>query len=138
MRGSRPKRLAAGVLAGLVLAGAAGTGRAVDVGNERAVYVRLPGAHLERGRAIWLANCEGCHGYGVADAPMPTEPAAWRARLAQGKAVLYTHAINGYFGPDDTLMPARGGNPKLSDNQVKAAVDYMAALAAHYIQLERK
>ena len=52
-------------------------------------------------------------------------------------AVLYAHAINGFFGPEDTMMPERGGNPELSDTQVRAAVDYMTALAAHYIRQER-
>ena len=47
--------------------------------------------------------------------------------------VLYDHAINGFFGPDYTMMPERGGNPDLSDEQVRLAVDYMVALAKHYI-----
>jgi len=51
--------------------------------------------------------------------------------------VLYTHAIQGHFGPDGALMPARGGNPNLTDEQVKAAVDYMAALATYFIQHKR-
>jgi cytochrome c5 len=35
---------------------------------------------------------------------------------------LYEHAIKGI-----RAMPPKGGNPALSDEQVKAAVDYMAA-----------
>ncbi len=107
------------------------------VSADSGAYVQLEGAQLDQGRSIWLANCEGCHGYGIAGAPIPMQPADWRARLAKGKAMLYDHAINGFFGPDDTLMPERGGNPKLTDEQVKAAVDYMTALANHYIQRER-
>ncbi len=101
-------------------------------------YVQLQGERLQQGRQIWLANCEGCHGYGIAGAPVPMAPAEWAPRLGKGKSVLYEHAINGYFGVDDTMMPARGGNPDLSDDEVRSAVDYMTALAAHYIQLERK
>ena len=65
------------------------------------------------------------------------KPAEWAPRVAKGKAVLYDHAINGFFGPDDTMMPERGGNPALSDAEVKAAVDYMVALANFYIEQER-
>jgi cytochrome c5 len=104
----------------------------------KTAYVQLQGEHLQQGRMIWLSTCEGCHGYGIAGAPVPMVPDEWAPRLEKGKTVLYEHAINGYFGVDDTMMPARGGNPDLSDDEVKSAVDYMTALAAHYIQLERK
>ena len=111
----------------------AATALAADDG----AYVRLAGEDLARGRSTWLENCEGCHGYGIAGAPVPMKPAQWIPRLEKGKAVLYEHALKGFYGPDDTIMPARGGNPTLSDAQVKAAVDYMTALANHYIQHER-
>lgn len=88
---------------------------------------------INKGRAIWLQNCEGCHGYGIADAPVPMRPEEWRFRLAKGKEVLYQHAINGYIGPDYSMMPARGGNENLNDEQVKQAVDYMLFLAGYYI-----
>ncbi len=104
----------------------------------KTTYVELQGEHLQQGRMIWLATCEGCHGYGIAGAPVPMVPVEWAPRLEKDKTVLYEHAINGFFGVDDTMMPARGGNPDLSDDEVKSAVDYMTALAAHYIQLERK
>ncbi len=89
---------------------------------------------LAQGRAVWLDNCEGCHGYGIAGAPIPMQPDDWRERLDQERGVLYRHAIDGFFGPDDTFMPPRGGNERLGDAEVRAAVDYMAALARSYIQ----
>lgn len=102
-----------------------------------AAYVEFQEARLVQGRAVWLANCEGCHGYGIAGAPIPMKPGQWEARLAQGNAVLYDHALNGFFGPEDTEMPARGGNAELSDEEVRAAVDYMVALANFYIHQGR-
>lgn len=101
------------------------------------VYQTFPEPHLRQGRVVWLENCEGCHGHGVADAPIPMEPDQWAPRLRKERAVLHAHAINGYFGPDNSMMPARGGNPELSDEQVKAAVDYMVALATYYFKLKR-
>ena len=88
---------------------------------------------LSQGRELWLDHCETCHGYGVADAPIPMNPDAWRFRLSKGKPVLYEHAINGFIGPDYSMMPARGGNDELTDEQIRLAVDYMVFLASYYI-----
>lgn len=99
-------------------------------------YHAFDDPHLVAGKAIWLANCEGCHGYGVAGAPIPTRPDEWRARVQQPQALLYQHALEGFFGPGDTMMPARGGNDQLTDDEVRAAVDYMTALARFHIQHE--
>ena len=119
------------VMAGLALVLGPPLAAAAD-----AAYVALEGDGMAQGRALWLESCEGCHGYGIAGAPIPMEPAAWAPRLAKGQETLYRHAIEGFFGPDDTMMPARGGNPALTDPEVKAAVDYMTGLARHYIQMK--
>ena len=96
-------------------------------------YITSKDKKVSQGREIWLSNCESCHGYGIADAPVPMNPEEWDFRLAKGKSVLYEHAINGFIGPDYSLMPARGGNEKLNDDEVKLAVDYMIFLAGFYI-----
>ena len=95
-------------------------------------YKDFDDAHLTYGKKIWLGTCEGCHGWGVADAPIPMNYDEWDFRIAKGKPVLYQHAIEGFFGPDDSMMPERGGNPDLPDDEVKAAVDYMVELAKSY------
>jgi cytochrome c5 len=61
-----------------------------------------------------------CHAAGIAGAPKTGDKAAWTARVTKGQQTLYDNAIKGI-----NLMPAKGGNPNLSDAQVKAAVDYM-------------
>ena len=49
----------------------------------------------------------------------------WRApRIALGSETLYTHAIKGFMG-EAGLMPPKGGRMDYSDDDVKAAVDYM-------------
>jgi len=92
---------------------------------------------LREGRDIWLDTCENCHGYGTADAPIPMRPDDWRARVTKDRSELYTHAIEGFIGPDYSMMPARGGNDALSDSEVEAAVDYMLFLANYYIEKDR-
>ncbi|AVP96024.1 cytochrome c5 family protein [Ahniella affigens] len=77
------------------------------------------------GGVIYGKLCTTCHTGGVAGAPK-LEKAAWAARIAQGNDTLYTHAIGGFAGAAGN-MPARGGNPSLTDDQVKATVDWMLA-----------
>ena len=96
-------------------------------------YVISKDNDVSRGREVWMSNCESCHGYGVADAPIPMNPDEWNFRLRKGKEILYEHAIDGFIGPDYSFMPARGGNENLSDEEVKLAVDYMVFLASYYI-----
>jgi len=60
-------------------------------------------------------------------APKFGNKVAWSQRIAQGRETLYNNAINGLRG-----MPPRGGNPALSDDEVKAAVDYMVRAAGGY------
>ena len=91
-------------------------------------YPEFSDERLTLGRSVWLENCEGCHAYGIAGAPLATSQKAWSARIAKGKEALYLHAINGFFGPGGTMMPPRGGNDSLTDEEVSAAVDYMILL----------
>jgi cytochrome c5 len=90
------------------------------------------------GRLVWLGTCESCHAYGIAGAPRPTQPDDWSERVIKPKSTLYEHAIDGFFGPDDTYMPPRGGNEQLSDDEVKAAVDYMVEFALRTILSQEK
>lgn len=77
------------------------------------------------GKTIYGNLCHSCHTAGVAGAPKLGDKAAWAPRLAQGMATLIKHATEGYHGPDGNFMPPKGGNPALTDAQVKAAVTWI-------------
>lgn len=78
------------------------------------------------GKSVYGRTCSMCHAAGVAGAPKPGDKEAWVARIAQGEETLYKHSIEGFTGALG-MMPARGGNPKLTDDEMKAAVDFMVA-----------
>jgi len=75
-------------------------------------------------KQIIAANCAMCHEGGLMGAPKIGSEEQWAPRIAQGKDTLVSHAINGI-----RTMPARGGNAKLSDEEVAAAVIDMANAA---------
>ncbi|MFC0351759.1 c-type cytochrome [Undibacterium danionis] len=78
------------------------------------------------GKTIYGKTCSMCHAANVAGAPKPGDKADWSPRIAQGMDVLYKHALEGFNGTKGQ-MPARGGAPNLSDEEVKATVDFMVA-----------
>lgn len=78
------------------------------------------------GKGIYNKTCALCHAAGVAGAPKPGDAAEWEPRIAQGMDVVYKHAIEGFTGAKG-MMPARGGAAALTDDEVKAAVDFMVS-----------
>ncbi len=77
------------------------------------------------GKTIFDQLCTSCHTAGVAGAPKVGDKAMWGPRIAQGLDTLVKHAVEGYHGPDGNYMPPKGGNPALTDEQVKAAVTWI-------------
>ena len=73
------------------------------------------------GKKVYEASCQACHGGAVPGIPHVGKKEDWAPRIKQGKDTLHKHAIEGF-----NAMPAKGGNGSLSDDEVKAAVDYMA------------
>ena len=80
------------------------------------------------GEGTYKKVCALCHASGVAGAPIPGNKADWEPRVAQGKDTLYKHAIEGFTGSKG-MMPPRGGGASLTDDEVKAAVQYMVSIA---------
>lgn len=73
------------------------------------------------GKKVYEASCQACHGGAVPGVPHVGKKEDWAPRIKQGKDTLHKHALEGF-----NAMPAKGGNGSLSDDEVKAAVDYMA------------
>ena len=82
----------------------------------------------DAGEKLFSSVCTTCHTAGLMGAPKLGDKAAWAPRIAQGKDTLYKNAIVGYQGKAG-VMPAKGGS-QASDEEVKAAVDYMVSKAS--------
>ena len=77
--------------------------------------------HAQRsGKEIVQARCRQCHEAGKGGAPKIGDRSAWIPRLSHGFERTVQSAIHGHGG-----MPARGGLPDLTDNEVRAAIVYM-------------
>ena len=115
-----------GIAARLAAVGQIGTAQAQSTSTPTQVAATETAATETTvdGQKVYQASCIACHGAGIAGAPMVGNAAAWTSRIEAGADSLYTSAINGFQGSSG-VMPGKGGNAALSDDEVKAAVDYM-------------
>ncbi len=74
------------------------------------------------GLKVYNQNCAMCHTPGLANSPKLGDNAAWAPRVATGRAALLESTIKG-----KGAMPPRSGNPKLTDEELAAGLDYMLA-----------
>lgn len=72
------------------------------------------------GEAVYAGLCKACHDAGVAGAPISVSEQMTARLDEKGLELLVTNAINGL-----NTMPPRGGNPALTDEQIRAAVEFM-------------
>ncbi len=77
-------------------------------------------APSKSGQEVYNSACSVCHAIGIVGAPKFGDKDMWAPRVAKGSAALINSALNGL-----NAMPPRGGNPDLSEEEVKAAIDYM-------------
>jgi cytochrome c len=77
-------------------------------------------AKADPGKPIYEKTCAICHNSGAAGAPIFKDKEAWAPVIAQGMETVYKNALQG-----KGAMPPKGGNMNLSDDELKAAVDYM-------------
>ena len=72
------------------------------------------------GKEVVAALCVACHGSGAGGAPKIGDTRAWARLASQGLSSLSDTAIQGV-----RQMPPHGGNPSLTDIEIKRAITYM-------------
>ncbi|WP_027793048.1 c-type cytochrome [Paraburkholderia acidipaludis] len=77
----------------------------------------------QAGKALYQQVCQACHAAGVLGAPKFGNKGDWAPRLKDPMDTIYNYALHG-----KGQMPPKGGS-NASDDQVKAAVDYMVNAA---------
>lgn len=84
--------------------------------------VAAAGGKPKSGEEVYTGTCHMCHEAGVGGAPKMGDKGAWKDRIAQGVNTLHEHALAGI-----RAMPPKGTCASCSDDEVKAAVDYIVA-----------
>jgi cytochrome c5 len=82
----------------------------------------------DTGRRIFAQVCSACHVNDLSEAPQVKQPEMWAPRIAKGRETLYRSALEGFVGPTGEEMPPRGAQPDLTDDEVRAAVDYILSI----------
>ena len=81
-----------------------------------------PVAAVLTGPEVYNKVCMACHATGASGAPKVGAKDLWEPRFAQGLDTLVNHAVNGI-----RAMPAKGGNPALTEANIRDAIVYMLA-----------
>jgi cytochrome c5 len=76
------------------------------------------------GEQVYGQVCSNCHETGALGSPKFKNAADWAPRIAQGYETLLGHALSGIRS-----MPARGGEPDLTDLEVARGLVHMANAA---------
>ena len=82
------------------------------------------------GKQVFDAFCHVCHKPpGIPAAPKLGDKAAWAPRIAQGIDTLVAHVKSGYSSAPGSVMPPMGTCMDCTDEELKAAVEYMVDAA---------
>jgi len=75
-----------------------------------------------RGDKVYDKTCVVCHDTGVSGAPRLGNRSEWVPRISAGIDALVSSVKNG-----KGQMPPKGGNDKFTEEELRAAVEYMLA-----------
>lgn len=78
------------------------------------------------GEKVYQSACAACHKMGIIGAPKFGDIDSWKPRITKGMDTLFTHALQGFQG-ETGVMPPKGGQIQLPDEDIKAAVAYMVS-----------
>ncbi len=91
------------------------------------------GLDLAVGKQVYETACGLCHNMGIVGAPKFGDKALWAPRIEKGMDTLVTHALQGFQGKTG-VMPPKGGQTQLTDEEVKNAVAYILNAAGADVQ----
>lgn len=77
---------------------------------------------LAKGEQVYNQFCVACHATGVAGSPKLDDKAAWAPRIAQGRDMLFTHAMQGL-----RAMPPKGTCVTCSETDIMSAIEFMTS-----------
>lgn len=102
--------------------------RLLPVGTVKVMLTAPIGSRT--GQMVYEGICITCHAEGLSGAPKFGDASAWVPHLAKGFDTMVQHAIHGF-----NAMPAKGGDPSLTDDEIKRAVAYMGnAVGAKFVE----
>ena len=90
--------------------------------TERNLPAKKKGGATHPGKEAYEKNCAVCHKTDAMGAPDVGNKKAWAKVMKKGMDNVVKNAIKG-----TGAMPPKGGNPDLTDAQIKEIVDYMAS-----------
>ena len=101
-------------------------GQVCRVGDRCGGMARAPAAAggAMSGQQVYDQFCFACHATGVTDAPRFGNAEDWAPRIAKGVDTLLATTISGL-----NFMPVRGTCMPCSDEELRAAVDYLVETA---------
>jgi len=89
-------------------------------GEDCGTSVAAAASGPKSGEDVYSQFCFACHATGASDAPLLADAQAWAPRVAKGMDVLIASTLNGLG-----MMPAKGACMDCSDDELRAAVDYI-------------
>ncbi len=94
-----------------------------------AVGLGTANANTEIGQQVYQSTCIACHGAGGGGAfPGTPDLTDVDGPLAKSDAELLRNIIDGFQSPGSPMaMPAKGGNPTLTEADVTAVIAYLRA-----------
>src|SRR3990167_11496535 len=90
-------------------------------------FAAMNSAFALTGKEIYSQTCIACHGAdgkgAIPGAANLTDP---KGPLSKSDAILLDHIIKGFQTPGNVMaMPAKGGNPTLTDDELKDTLKYV-------------
>ena len=86
--------------------------------------IEKPVAVNMSGEQVYKSTCQNCHASGAAGSPKLDDMVNWKPRIAKGMDALYQSAI---MGVPATAMLPKGTCSKCTDDELRAAVDFMVS-----------